>query len=63
MQNLIVALIIALAVFYIGRRFYRSAKLDEGCGCGCSSCDTAQRACPPENIEHEQPPFQKIGRN
>jgi len=57
MQNLIVVLIIALAVLYVGRRFYRSSKLEEGCGCGCSSCDTEKKDCLPENSGRDHRSF------
>jgi hypothetical protein len=48
MQGILVALIVALAAAYLGRRFYRSFKAASGrsqtgggCGCGCGGCDIA----------------------
>jgi len=40
MQTIIVFLIVALALFFVGRRLYGSFKQDSqtGCGCGCSGC-------------------------
>jgi len=40
MENLLVGLIVGLAVFFMVRKFYRSAKKSNTCGCGCESCDT-----------------------
>jgi uncharacterized membrane protein YuzA (DUF378 family) len=41
MENIIVWLIVGLAVLYMIRIFYKTAKKEEGCGCGCSSCETS----------------------
>jgi len=41
MDNLLVGLIVGLAVFFMVRKFYMSAKKSNSCGCGCESCDTA----------------------
>ena len=40
MQNIIVAIIVIAAVWYLGRRFYRNAKAleQDACGCGCDGC-------------------------
>jgi len=39
MENLLIILIIVLAGVYIIRRFWKSAKGDVSCSCGCSSCN------------------------
>lgn len=45
-QDIIIWLIIATAVFFIGRRIYRQWRValrpgaSIGCGCGCSGCDS-----------------------
>jgi len=39
MENLLVILIVALAAGYLVRRFWKSAKEDVICSCGCSSCN------------------------
>jgi hypothetical protein len=45
MENIIVLLIVGLAVLYMIRYmiriFYKTAKKEDGCGCGCSSCETS----------------------
>jgi hypothetical protein len=41
MENLLVGLIIGLAVIFMVRKFYKSVKNGNSCGCGCESCDTA----------------------
>ena len=41
MENIIVLLIVGLAVLYMIRIFYKTAKKEDGCGCGCSSCETS----------------------
>lgn len=39
MQTIIVLLIVALALYFVGCRLYRSFKQDSpGCGCGCGGC-------------------------
>ena len=40
MDNLLVILIVALAGGYIVKRFYKTAKNQAGCGCGCNTCET-----------------------
>ncbi|MBW1787896.1 MAG: FeoB-associated Cys-rich membrane protein [Deltaproteobacteria bacterium] len=44
MEGFIVAVIVALAVFLILRRFLRISKNESNCGCGCSGC----AECPSE---------------
>ena len=41
MENIIVLPIVGLAVLYLIRIFYKTAKKEDGCGCGCSSCETS----------------------
>ncbi len=41
MENIIVLLIVGLAVMYVIKMFYKTAKKEDGCGCGCSACDTS----------------------
>jgi hypothetical protein len=41
MENIIVLLIVGLAVLYMIRIFYKTAKKEDGCGCGCASCETS----------------------
>lgn len=41
MDNVIIALIGLAAVFYLGRKAYRSLSGKEGCGCGCEGCHSA----------------------
>ena len=40
MNNLLVILIVALAGGYIVKRFYKTAKNQAACGCGCNTCET-----------------------
>jgi len=48
-QSLFITLVIALCLFFIGRKLYRQFKIatdpDEkmGCGCGCSGCSSQNR--------------------
>ena len=51
MQNLIVAIIVALAAFYLLRRFIRSIKTveEDACGCGCSTCPEMSACEAPED--------------
>ena len=41
MENIIILLIVGLAVLYMIRLFYKTAKKEDSCGCGCSSCETS----------------------
>jgi hypothetical protein len=43
MQTITVLLIVAVAVFYLIRRFYNSvnSKTQSTCGCGCNGCNPA----------------------
>ncbi|MBM9616051.1 FeoB-associated Cys-rich membrane protein [Desulfobulbus rhabdoformis] len=40
MQQIIVVVIVAGAIFFLGRRLYKtfSSGQTPGCGCGCSGC-------------------------
>lgn len=41
MQNLLIILIVAVCVYFIGRRLYNNLKTSQsgcGCGCSCSGC-------------------------
>jgi hypothetical protein len=49
MQTLLVVIIVAAAIGFMGRRLYRQVKreAEPSCGCGCSGCGAAQsQACP-----------------
>ena len=45
MQTLIVILIVALAAYYLIRRFYKSIHPSSppACGCGCEGCGADQK--------------------
>jgi hypothetical protein len=45
MQNILVILIVGLAVFFIGRSYYRKYTKKNQCSCGCTSCSTDTTAC------------------
>nr|WP_320011799.1 FeoB-associated Cys-rich membrane protein [uncultured Desulfobulbus sp.] len=40
MQQIIVVVIVAMALFFLGRRLYNTFRHGQtpGCGCGCSGC-------------------------
>ncbi len=38
MENVTVAIIVAIAAIYVGRRFYRSVWKKETCDCACTCC-------------------------
>lgn len=45
-EKIIVALIVLLCAFFIGRRLFRQlggAKNTSGCGCSCSGCDSPNK--------------------
>lgn len=44
-DTLLVVLIVALAAFWVGRRFYAGFRRESACGCGCGGCKTANN-CP-----------------
>lgn len=41
METLIVILIVAIALFYVIKTFFKKAKGADPCDCGCSSCSTS----------------------
>jgi hypothetical protein len=45
MQTAIVVIIVALAAFFMIRRFYTSVRKDDSsaCGCGCDGCGPPQK--------------------
>jgi len=45
MQIILVILIVGLAVFFIGRSYYRKYTKKDQCSCGCASCPTDASAC------------------
>jgi hypothetical protein len=45
MENLLVILIVGLAVFFIGRSYYRKYTKKDQCSCGCTSCPTDASTC------------------
>lgn len=51
MENLLVGTIVGLAVFFFVRGLYRSfqSKDADACGCGCSTCPSADACNLPEN--------------
>ncbi len=58
MQTVLVFVIIALALFFTGRRFYRGLKKGgpTGCGCGCSGCDIKASCEGPTATPPKTPP-------
>ncbi|MFZ5774169.1 MAG: FeoB-associated Cys-rich membrane protein [Thermodesulfobacteriota bacterium] len=48
LENILIAIIVAAAAFFVGRRFRNSftGKKAGGCGCGCSGCDPKEGAGP-----------------
>jgi len=44
MQNIIVAIIVALAIWYLARTLFGKKPSQDACGCGCSGCP-ASAAC------------------
>jgi hypothetical protein len=56
METFIVIIIVGLAAFFIGRRFYQNyIKKNQSCSCGCASCPTDASTCElPEAREHIQ---------
>ena len=39
MENIIVILIVAVSVLFLAKRYFRKARAQESCDCGCSGCD------------------------
>jgi hypothetical protein len=35
-QNILIAVIVLLCAIYVGRKLFRQARGQSGCGCGCS---------------------------
>ena len=46
-ETIIVGLLVALSVAYVGRSLYKVWKREKGCGCGCD-CPSASKDCPAE---------------
>ena len=53
MENLIVALIVAVAAWYTGRTLIRGLKGKSTCGCGCDSCSIAD-GCTEEGLNNRK---------
>ena len=45
MENLLVIIIVGLAVFFIGRSYYKKFTKSDQCSCGCKSCPTDASTC------------------
>ena len=53
-DTLLVVLIVGLAAFWVGRRFFNSFRQESPCGCGCSGCtvpDDCQDSAPKRDTE------------
>lgn len=50
LENTLIIVIVAMAAFFVGRRFRNSFKVNKsgGCGCGCSGCDSGITTPPTE---------------
>jgi hypothetical protein len=55
MENIIVILIVGVAVLYMIRIFYKTAKKGDSCGCGCSSCETIVDCDEPKCEQFKKP--------
>jgi len=51
-DTLLVVLIVGLAAFWVGRRFFTSFRQGSECGCGCSGC-TVPDNCPDPTQGHD----------
>jgi hypothetical protein len=54
MENILVIIIVGLAVFFLGRSYYRKYKKKDACGCGCTDCPTDTSACELPQAQNEQ---------
>jgi len=56
MDTFIVLLIVGLAIFYVGRRFFNNLRKNSqaSCGCGCSACDVQSNCADPEKAQDSQ---------
>ncbi len=43
MQELILIILVAAAIVYMGRRFYKQYKAEAGCASGCDSCAPSKK--------------------
>lgn len=55
MQNLVVAIIVALAAVYVVRTFYKRLKKSNGCSCGCSACGQQDHCDIIASPDHHRP--------
>ena len=48
LENILIAIIVVAAAFFVGRRFRNSftGKKAGGCGCGCSGCGSNASGAP-----------------
>jgi FeoB-associated Cys-rich membrane protein len=53
MDTFMVILIVGLAIFYVGRKFFSNLRKDSqpSCGCGCSACEDRSICTDPEYVE------------
>jgi hypothetical protein len=53
MDTFAVILIVGLAMFYVGRKFFNNLRksAQPSCGCGCSACDVQSICTDPENAD------------
>ena len=66
MENVIVAIIVAVAAIYVGRRFYRSISKKESCDCVCTCCtisDSCSEAKGIEAVVEEKPKASDPGKS
>jgi hypothetical protein len=59
MENLLVILIVGLAAFFIGRRYYRKYTQKNQCSCGCTSCPMDTSSCDLPEANGKLPENQK----
>jgi hypothetical protein len=50
MDTFMVILIVGLAIFYVGRKFFNNLRKNSqpSCGCGCDACDDRSICTEPE---------------
>jgi len=59
MENLLVILIVGLAVFFIGRNYYKKYTKKDKCSCGCTSCPIDASTCDLPKANGKLPENQK----
>jgi hypothetical protein len=53
MDTFVVILIVGLAIFYVGRKFFTNLRksAQPSCGCGCSTCGVQSSCTDSENAD------------